>query len=335
MTFPEILKSLKQKQYKPLYFLHGDEAYFIDVISDYIENEVLNEGERAFNQTIVYGKDVDHLAIVDTARRYPMMAQHQVLILKEAQDMKTLKDLQTYVEKPLDSTILVICHKNGKYNLNSKFGKAIQANGVVFESKRLYENQIPNWIQDYLRNKKLSIRPEASALVAEYLGTELSRVANELDKMAINLAPGTEITTKHIEEQIGISKDYNVFELQKALGQRDVLKANRIANYFAANPKRNPITVIISSLYGFFSKVYLLNFFLQASEKEQLEALELRSAFFLKDYREATRYFNRSRAERAIALLREYDLKSKGVNYNSTGKPEVDLLREMIYLLLH
>ena len=335
MTFPEILKSLKQKQYKPLYFLHGDEAYFIDVISDYIENEVLNEGERAFNQTIVYGKDVDHLAIVDTARRYPMMAQHQVLVLKEAQDMKTLKDLQTYVEKPLNSTILVICHKNGKYNLNSKFGKAIQANGVVFESKRLYENQIPNWIQDYLRDKKLSIRPEASALVAEYLGTDLSRVANELDKMAINLAPGTEITSKHIEEQIGISKDYNVFELQKALGQRDVLKANRIANYFAANPKRNPITVIISSLYGFFSKVYLLNFFLQASEKEQLEALELRSAFFLKDYREATRYFNRSRAERAIALLREYDLKSKGVNYNSTGKPEVDLLREMIYLLLH
>nr|WP_290937354.1 DNA polymerase III subunit delta [Haliscomenobacter sp.] len=190
MTFPEILKSLKQKQYKPLYFLHGDEAYFIDVISDCIENEVLNEGERAFNQTIVYGKDVDHLAIVDTARRYPMMAQHQVLILKEAQDMKTLKDLQTYVEKPLDSTILVICHKNGKYNLNSKFGKAIQANGVVFESKRLYENQIPNWIQDYLRDKKLSIRPEASALVAEYLGTDLSRVANELDKMAINLAPG-------------------------------------------------------------------------------------------------------------------------------------------------
>ena len=152
MTFPEIIKSLKQKQYKPLYFLHGEEAYFIDVISDCIENEVLNESERAFNQTIVYGKDVDHLTIVDVARRYPMMSQHQVVILKEAQDMKTLKDLQTYVERPLDSTILVICHKNGKYNFNSKFGKAVQANGVVFESKRLYENQVPNWIQDYLKD---------------------------------------------------------------------------------------------------------------------------------------------------------------------------------------
>jgi DNA polymerase-3 subunit delta len=221
-----------------LYFLHGEEAYFIDVISDCIENEVLNESERAFNQTIVYGKDVDHLTIVDVARRYPMMSQHQVVILKEAQDMKTLKDLQTYVERPLDSTILVICHKNGKYNFNSKFGKAVQANGVVFESKRLYENQVPNWIQDYLKDKKLQIKSDAAALIAEYLGTELSRVANELDKMAINLPPGTEINTKHIEEQIGISKDYNVFELQKALGQRDVLKANRIANYFASNPTR-------------------------------------------------------------------------------------------------
>lgn len=335
MTFPEILKALKQKQYKPLYFLHGDEAYFIDVISDTIESEVLNEGEKAFNQTIVYGKDVDHLTIVDVARRYPMMSQHQVLIIKEAQDMKSLKELQTYVEKPLESTILVICHKNGKYNLNSKFGKAIQANGIVFESKRLYDNQIPNWIQDYLKDKKLSIRPEASGLIAEYLGTELNKVANELDKMAINLAPGTEITTKHIEEQIGISKDYNVFELQKALGQRDVLKANRIVTYFAANARKNPPTVIISSLYSFFSKVYLLNFFLQASEKEQLEALELRSAFFLKDYREAARFFNRVRAEKAIEVLKEFDLKSKGVNYNSTGKGEGELLKEMVYLLLH
>jgi DNA polymerase-3 subunit delta len=335
MTYQDILKSLDQKKYQNLYFLHGEESYFIDVVCNRLETEVLNEGERAFNQTIVYGMDVDHLQVLDIARRYPMMSRYQVLIIKEAQDMKSIKELQAYVEKPADTTILVICHKNGKYNFNSKFGKAVQEKAVVLESKRLYDNQVPDWIQTYVVEKKLRIRPDAANLMAEYLGTELSKVANELDKMAINLPPGTEVNTKHIEEFIGISKDYNIFELQKALGQRDVLKANRIVQYFAANPKRNPTPVVLSSLYTYFSKVYLLSFCQNAPEKDQISTLELRNAYFLKDYKEALRFFNRERAEKALNLLKEYDLKSKGVDYNSTGKPEGELLKELVFRVLH
>jgi DNA polymerase-3 subunit delta len=335
MTFQELQQSLKKKEYRPVYFLHGEESYFIDAISDRIEDGVLNEGERAFNQTILYGKDTDHLTVLDIARRYPMMAERQVVIIKEAQDMKTLKELQTYVEKPLTSTLLVICHKNGKYNLNSKFGKAIQEKGVVFEAKRLYDNQVPDWIQDFLKGKKISIKSDAAHLIAEYLGTDLSKVVNELDKLVINLPAGAEVNLQIVEETIGISKDFNVFELQKALGERNILKANRIVNYFAANPRRNPLPVVIGSLYTFFSKVYMLSFLQNQAEKDQLAALELRSAYFLKDYREAARLFNRPRSEQVLSLLREYDLKSKGVDYNSTGKPEGDLLKELVWKILH
>lgn len=335
MTFQETLQSLKKKEYRPVYFLHGEESYFIDAISDTIEMNVLNESEKAFNQTIFYGKDTDYLTVLDVARRYPMMAERQVVIIKEAQDMKTLKELQGYVEKPLDSTLLVICHKNGKYNLNSKFGKAIQEKGVVVDAKRLYDNQVPDWIQDYLKARKIRIKQDAANLIAEYLGTDLSKVVNELDKLIINQNKDIEVDLHTVEQTIGISKDYNIFELQKALGERNILKANRIVNYFAANPRRNPLPVVIGSLYTFFSKVYLLSFVLQQQEKEQLAALELRSAYFLKDYREAARFFTRPRAEQALALLREYDLKSKGVDYNSTGKPEGDLLKELVWKLLH
>jgi DNA polymerase-3 subunit delta len=335
MTFQETLQSLKKKEYRPVYFLHGEESYFIDAISDAIEANVLNESEKAFNQTIFYGKDTDHLTVLDVARRYPMMAERQVVIIKEAQDMKTLKELQGYVEKPLDSTLLVICHKNGKYNLNSKFGKAIQEKGVVVDAKRLYDNQVPDWIQDYLKARKIRIKQDAANLIAEYLGTDLSKVVNELDKLVINQEKDVEVDLHTVEQTIGISKDYNIFELQKALGERNILKANRIVNYFGANPRRNPLPVVIGSLYTFFSKVYLLSFVLQQQEKDQLAALELRSAYFLKDYREAARFFTRPRAEQALALLREYDLKSKGVDYNSTGKAEGDLLKELVWKLLH
>lgn len=335
MTYQDIIKDFQQKKYHRIYFLHGEESYFIDLVSDYVTANVLSEAEKAFNQTVLYGKDADHLTVLDIARRYPMMAAYQVLVVKEAQDMKTLKELQGYVQKPMPSTILVICHKNGKYNLNSGFGKALKEHAVILESKRLYDNQIPEWIQDYLRSRQLRIRPEAAALIAEYLGSDLSKVANELDKLAINLPAGTEISPQLIEDQIGISKDYNIFEFQKAVGQRDVLKANRIALYFAANPRRNPMPVIIGSLYNFFSKVYLLHFVKDKPEKDQLAVLDLRSSFFLKDYREALRFFTLPRVENALALLREYDLKSKGVDYISTGKPEGELLKELIWKLLH
>lgn len=335
MTFDQILSDLKQQQYRPVYFLHGEEPYFIDVISDYIEQQVLTEAEKAFNQTVLYGKDVDHLAIIDVARRYPMGAARQVVILKEAQDMRNLKDLEGYVTHPLETTILVICHKHKKANLNSNFGKALKERAVVFESKPLYENQVPDWVQSYLKARKLKITPGAGALIAEYLGTELSKVANELDKLAINLPPGTEVNEDQIERHIGISKDYNVFELQRALSNRDVLKANRIVNYFAANPKKNPAPVVLASLYAYFSKVYQLHFLQNVPEAELLKALNLRSGFFLREYRVAARNYPLEKTEQVIGLLREYDLKSKGVDYNSTGKPEGELLREMVWRVLH
>ncbi|MCB0587213.1 MAG: DNA polymerase III subunit delta [Phaeodactylibacter sp.] len=335
MDFDQILKELRSKQYRPVYFLHGQESYFIDEVSHYIEKNVLTESERAFNQTIFYGKEVDHLAIVDTARRYPMMSSHQVVILKEAQEMKGIAELLSYIEKPMESTILVICHKHKRFNFNSRFGKALKKNALVFESKPLYDNQVPAWISAYLKRKKLKITPKASELIAEYLGAELSKVANELDKLAINLPAGTEVNDQHIEANIGISKDYNIFELQRALGQQDVLKANRIINYFAANPKKNPMPVLIGALYSYFSKVYLYHAAKNLPVKELLSTLQLRSEFFLKEYRLTARNYPPARAEKVISLLKEYDLKSKGVGYISTGKPEGELMKELVWRLLH
>ncbi len=335
MTFEQIQADLKKKQFKPIYFLHGKESYFIDAIAEQIEHSVLSEGERSFNQTILYGKDTDHMTVVDNARRYPMMSQYQVVILKEAQEMKTLKNLQTYIEKPMDTTILVICHKHKKLNLNSGFGRALKAKAVVFESKPLYDNQVGAWIKKYLQSKKLKIEATAADLIGEYLGTDLSKVANELEKLAINLPAGTEVTNKHIEEHIGISKDYNVFELQKALAERNVLKANRIVKYFTANARKHPMPVLIGSLYNYFSKIYMLQFLRNASEREQMGALKLNSPFFLKEYRLAIRNYNRSHTEKALNILREFDLKSKGVDYNGTGKPEGELLKEMVWRILH
>lgn len=333
MTFDQILGELQKGKYQPLYFLHGEEPFFIDAVADFIEKNALNETEKAFNQSVLYGKDSDHLSVVDIARRYPMMAERQVLIIKEAQDMKSLAQLQSYVEKPMPSTVLVICHKHKKYNLNTAFGKAVKASAVVLESKPLYDNQVPDWIKSYLKGRQ--IQQAATELIAEYLGTDLSKIANELDKLLLNVPAGTPITTRHIEENIGISKEYNIFELQKALSQRDVLKANRIVQYFAANPKKNPLQVVISSLYGYFSKIYQLHFVKDLPENELITALQLRSAFFLKEYKLAARAFPLVKTEQIIGLLRIYDLKSKGVDYDATGKPEGELLRELVWLILH
>jgi DNA polymerase-3 subunit delta len=333
MTYSQIIKEIKAKKYAPVYLLHGDESYYIDKISKYIEENVLTEGEKSFNQMIMYGKDTDHKTLIDTCSRYPMMASHQVVILKEAQEMKTLKELLPYLQKPVHTTILVICFKHKKFDGRTKFGKMLKQKALVFESKRLYDNQIPDWIQSYLKDKKLSVSPSAAALVAEYLGENLSKVSNELDKLAINLAPGTEVNEKHIQEQIGISKEYNVFELQKALGTKNVVKSNRIINYFISNPKKNPLVVVVGTLFNFFSKVYLTHFLKNSSEREMMEKLGVRHAFFLKDYKSAARNYPYQQSQKVISILKEYDLKSKGVDrVNAT---EGDLMKEMVFKILH
>ncbi len=333
MTYQQIIKEIKAKKYAPIYLLHGDESFYIDKISKYIEDNILTEGEKSFNQMIMYGKDTDHKTLIDTCSRYPMMASHQVVILKEAQEMKTLKELLPYLQKPVPTTILVICFKHKKFDGRTKFGKLLKQKALVFESKKLYDNQIPDWIQSYLKDKKLSISPSAAALVAEYLGEDLSKVSNELDKLAINLTPGTEVNEKHIQDQIGISKEYNVFELQKALGAKNVVKSNRIINYFISNPKKNPLVVVVGTLFNFFSKVYLTHFLKNSSEREMMEKLGVRHAFFLKDYKLAARNYPYQQSQNVISILKEYDLKSKGVDrVNAT---EGDLMKEMIFKILH
>jgi len=335
VTFEQIVGSIKKREFKPIYFLHGTESYFIDAISDLIEDQLLTESEKAFNQLLLYGKDANHLDVIDQARRYPMMSRFQLVLLKEAQDMRSLKELEGYIATPTPTTVLVICHKHKKLNLNSAFGKKLKANAVVLESNPLYDNQVPDWIVKYLKGKKLSITPPAASIVAEYLGTDLSKVVNELDKLAINLAPGSEVTPREVELHIGISKDYNVFELQRAITQRDILKANRIVQYFSANPKKGPMQLVVSSLYNFFSKVYMLHFLRNLSDQEVLKLLNLRSAWFLKEYRLAARNFNKLKTEQMIDILKDYDLKSKGVGFNSTGKADGTLLKEMVWKLLH
>ena len=333
MTFKDIEGQIKKKTFKPVYMLHGEEPYFIDQLANLFEKDILSEGEKAFNLTLLYGKDADYMAVMDSARRYPMMSPYQVVIVKEAQDMKSLSELQGYLEKPTETTILVLCHKYKKLDMRTKFAKTLQQNAVVFESAKLYDNHIPDWIETYLKSHRLLINHDAMTLIAEYLGTDLSKVANELDKLAINLAQGATVTVQHVEQYIGISKEYNIFELQKALGQRDVLRSNKIVQNFVNNPKKNPLVVVVGTLFGYFSKLYALHFIKNNSDKEILSALQLRNEWALKEYKASLRHYSLPQCEAIISVLCEYDLRSKGVQNVSTSEGE--LLKEMIYKILH
>lgn len=334
MTADEIIRSVQAKQFAPIYFLHGEEPFFIDQIADAIEANALPEAERGFNQTILYGKDTDHLTLLDTLRRYPMMSERQVVILREAQEMKGLAELASYVENPMPSTVFVVCHKHKKADTRTKFGKSLSSKNVVlFESKKLYDNQVPDWISASCRARKLNVDPRAAALMAEYLGTDLAKISNELDKLALNLPAGAAIGTAEVQENIGISKEYNVFELQKALAARDVAKVARIEQHFASNLKKNPLIVTISSLFGYFSKVFMLHSLKGQPDAEVLKALELRSDWFLKDYKLAAKHFNYAQCAQIIGYLKEYDLRSKGVN--NDGTEEAALMKELFWKIMH
>jgi DNA polymerase-3 subunit delta len=326
------MTDLNNKNYYPVYFLCGEEPYYIDQISDYIEEHVLVEDEKAFNQTILYGRDNDAESIISIAKRYPMMASHQVVIVKEAQDIRKVEDLQHYIENPLKSTVLVICYKYKKIDKRRSFFKAVEKNGIFFESSRLYEDKIPDWIRAYLQQKGFTITPKAAILLTEYLGTELTRIVNELGKLLINIPTPTQITEDHIEQYIGISKDYNVFELQKALGNKNILKANQIINYFAANEKDNPLVKVVSILYGFFVKVLIYHHLIDKSKNAVATALSV-NPFFVQDYSTAAQNYSPAKIIAVISSLREYDLKSKGVDNVTTTDGE--LLKELVYRILH
>jgi len=340
MTAPDIIKDLKNRKYKPLYLLHGEEPYFIDMVSNYAEHKLLPEAERGFNQTVFYGKDTDIMAVLNAAKRYPMMAEYQVVLVKEAQDMKWGRDdddkksinpLLNYLENPLPSTILVFCYKYGKFDKRKKTYKAIEKNGVIFESTPLYDSKIPAWIESFISDKGYQINQQASAMLAEYLGNDLSKIVNELEKLMLNVAAGQAITLQHIQDNIGISKEYNVFELQTALSRKDPFKVNQIINYFEANPKANPIVLVLGNLNNFFSKVLLYHYVKDKTPQNMARELGV-NPYFIKDYELAARSYNYGKAMQIISLLREYDLKSKGVD---SGSGNGELMKELMFKILH
>ena len=332
MTFEEILSNLQKKIYHPIYFLMGEETYFIDKISDYITDHVLTDAEKGFNQSILYGKDVEPNTIIANARRFPMMSNYQVIIVREAQNIKKIEELESYVKNPLNSTILVINYKYKTVDKRKTFAKLIDQKGILFESKKIYDNQLPTWIASYLKNLQYSITPQAAVMLSEYLGTDLGKVVNELDKLIISLPAGSQITPDHIEKNIGISKEFNVYELQNALGEKDLLKANRIINYFGANPSANPIPVVISSLFSYFSKILNYHFLEDKSQNNVASVLGVHP-FFVKTYVAAAKNYNIKKLVEIISLLREYDMKSKG--WGNVSASAADLQKEMIYRILH
>ncbi|QJD98257.1 DNA polymerase III subunit delta [Mucilaginibacter robiniae] len=340
MTADDILKDLAKRKYKPVYLLHGEEPYFIDQISNYVEDKLLSDAEKGFNQTVLYGKDTEIMTVLNAAKRYPMMAEHQVVLVKEAQDLKWGKEdtdkkginpLLSYMENPLPSTILVFCYKYGKFDKRKKVYKAIEKNGLVFESAALYDNKVPAWIEKFVSEKGYRIGEKAANMLTEYLGNDLSKVANELEKLMLNIAAGQEMTLPYIQENIGVSKEYNVFELQTALIKRDVLKANQIVNYFEANPKSNPIVLILASLNNFFSKVLQYHYVKDKSAQTLARELGV-SPYVLKNYEQAVRSYSQFKTMDIIGLLREYDLKTKGVNANALHG---DLLKELVFKIMH
>ena len=329
----KIVNDIKNDNIKPIYFLMGEESYYIDKLSDYIEQNVLTEDEKGFNQTVLYGRDVTIEDIVSTAKRYPMMAERQVVIVKEAQDLsRTIDKIESYAENPMPSTVLVFCYKYKTLDKRKKVTKLLAKNGIVYESKKLYENQVGDWIKRVLAGKKYSIEPKANAMLVEFLGTDLSKINNELEKLQIILPKGSTITPHHIEENIGFSKDFNIFELRKAIGDRNQLKAYTIADNFAQNPKDNPMVLTTSLVFSFFVQLLKYHGLKDKNPKNVAAALGV-NPFFLKDYDVALKNYPMRKVSQIVGSLRDTDVKSKGVGANAL--PQSDLLREMLFKIFN
>jgi DNA polymerase III subunit delta len=324
----KIINDIKSGNIKPIYFLMGEEPYYIDKLSEYIENNILTDDEKGFNQTVLYGRDVSIEDIVSNAKRYPMMADRQVIIVKEAQDLaRTIDKLESYAANPQPTTVLVICYKYKTLDKRKKVTKVLEKAGVVYESKKLYENQVGEWLKRVLQGKKLNIEPKAAAMLVDFLGTDLSKIANEIDKLAIVLPQGSMITPVIIEENIGFSKDFNVFEFRKAIGEKNQIKAYQIANYFAQNPKDNPMVVTTSLVFSFFSQLLQYHGLKDKSPSNVARALKV-NPYFVKDYDIAIRNYPMKKVSQVVATLRNIDVKSKGVGANAL--PQSDLLKEML-----
>lgn len=330
-----ILQDIRERRFKPVYLLMGDESYYIDLICDAIIANALNETERDFNQTILYGADVDDFAlVVNAAKRFPMMAERQLIVVKEAQNIKGIDNLSYYLQKPLMSTILVICYKNGTLR-NKKIIAGIESIGVVYESKKLYDNQLPAFINNYVAAKSLSIEPKSVSMLADFVGNDLSRLSGELDKLAISLPEGSmRITPETVERNVGISKDFNNYELLNAIISRNASKVAQIVQYFEHNPKNNPLVVTISVLFNFFSNLMLCYYSPDKSESGIMKELNLRSSFQARDYLAAMRSYNAFKCIDIIALLRQYDARSKGIGSGASSN-DGDLLKELVFKILY
>ena len=334
ITCDDILKELRAKQYRPVYYLMGEEPYYIDLIADYITDNILTETEKEFNLTVVYGADVDIATVINAAKRYPMMSEHQVVVVKEAQNIRNMEELSYYLQKPLLSTILVICHKHGVLDRRKKLAAEIEKTGVLFESKKVKDAQLPAFITSYMKRKGIDVEPKAAAMLADFVGADLSRLTGELEKLIITLPKGhTRVTPEQIEKNIGISKDYNNFELRSALVEKDVLKANKIIKYFEENPKTNPIQMTLSLLFGFFSNLMLAYYAPEKSEQGIANMLGLRTPWQAKDYLAAMRRYNGVKTMQIIGEIRYADAKSKGVGNPSLS--DGDILRELVFKILH
>jgi len=332
MTYNSLIQELKARKYQPVYFLMGEESYFIDAISDYFKDHILHEDEKSFNLHIVYGRDTTVETIISLARRFPMMSRYQVVIVKEAQQLDTLDGLEHYIGSPMPSTLLVFCYKYKKLDKRNKLTRLITEKCNLFESDRLREDKIPAWIESFLEEKDYQIEPKASWLLVDFLGNDLQRIVNELEKLLL-LIPDHQnmITSELVEKGIGINKDYNNFELTKAVVSKDLIKANRIIQYFEKNPRKNPIGLTLSTLFYFFSKVLLYHGIADKSRGNLAKEMGI-NPYFIPEYKLASKTFSQMKTREIISLLREYDVKSKGLGSIS---PDGELLKELIFKILH
>ena len=333
-TYETIMSELKSGTFRPVYYLMGEEGYFTDRITDYIMENALSDVERDFNLTVYYGLDTDIDTIVTAAKRFPMMAERQVVVVKEAQMLKNLDSLVFYLQAPLPTTVLVFAHKNGSIDKRKKVAAELERSGVMLDSKKMKDDQLPPFINSYLREKGLSADNQSVLMIRESIGADLSRIAGEIDKLAIALPHGcTTITPELVEEHIGISKEYNNFELQNALVNKDILKANKIINYFAQNPKKNPIQMTLALLFGFFSNVMMCYYAPDKSERGVAEFLGLKSTWGVGDYVRAMKNYRAVHVMEILHLIRLADAQSKGAE--GTQLPDSEIMRELLYKILH
>jgi DNA polymerase-3 subunit delta len=332
MTFEAIQRELSKKIYHPIYFLYGEESYYLDEISNHIEHKVLQEHEKDFNLSVLYGKDSSAQDVIEAARRTPMMSDYQVVMLKEAQALNDIDDLLSYFQNPVKSTILCIVYRKDKLDKRKKVFKDLLKSAVVLESKPLNDNQIAPWVKSFLGNEGFDIEQEAADMIAEYMGNQLARISNELKKLMLRMGKPAKLTLKDIQDNVGISKDYNIFEFSKALGDRDVKKVFKIAKHFGLNSKTHNIIPTLGFLNRYFSQVYLAHFVAQAPDREAAAFIGC-GQNFVYQYRTAAKNYSIPNLEKVFEVLQEYDLKSKGVNNSSVE--DLELYKELSYRLLN